>query len=252
MDDGACRLFAVEDGYGPALMLAHGGLANHEAVLPILAPLADRYHVIAPDLRGSGRSHFSEELTFDRMAGDLACLLDRLSIRRAFIGGISSGSGTAVRFALRYPERIQGLILLKPIYAGADVGYTKGQAEAFSAMDSVASQAADDGVEVLRPLFAGLPDEIRQRAWRVAEKFDAASVTATSRFIVSGAQPFNSCRELHSIAAPTLLVRGDDEQHPAVTSDVYARCIRNCSVLPATTMNVGTVIGEFCDGVIKE
>ncbi len=248
--DGACELFAVEDGSGAALMLLHGGLASHHAVLPMLTPLADRHRVIAPDLRGSGRSWCSEDLTFDRLAEDIARLLDHLAIRRVVIGGISSGSGPAVRFALRYPERTRALIVIRPVYAGADIGYTRRQAAAFAAMDAVASTATDGGIEVLRPLFARLPPGVRERAWRMVEEFDPGSVAATSRFIASGAQPFESCGDLRSIAVPTLLVRGDDEQHPAEVSDVYERCVRGCTVLPATTGDLASAIRDFCEAVI--
>jgi len=248
--DGSCELFAVEEGSGPALMLLHGGLASHHAVLPMLAPLADRYRVIAPDLRGSGRSWYSEDLTFDRLADDIARLLDHLAISRVVIGGISSGSGPAVQFALRHPERTRALIVIRPVYAGAEIGYTREQAAAFAAMDAVASTATDGGIEVLRPLFERLPPGLRERAWRTVEDFDPGSVAATSRFIASGAQPFSSCDDLRSIAVPTLLVRGDDEQHPEEVSDVYARCINDCRALPATTEDLASVIRDFCGAVI--
>lgn len=250
IDVEGCRLYAAAGGSGEVLLVVHGGLASHEAVLPILTPLVDRYRVIAPDLRGSGRSHCSGGLTFDRFADDMARILDHLGIDRAFIGGISSGSGVAVRFALRYPERMRGLIVLKPIYGGGEIGYTQGQTQAFAAMHEVAGQAEEGGVEVLRPLYARLPEGIRERAWRVVETFDGPSVAATSRFIESGAQPFESSEELRSVEAPALLIRGDDEQHPAEISDIYERCLPNCVVLPAT-QDLGTAIADFCHGVIN-
>ena len=48
------RLFAYEDGNGPLVVMLHGGMANHLAALPFIAPLAERYRIVAPDLRGSG------------------------------------------------------------------------------------------------------------------------------------------------------------------------------------------------------
>jgi len=248
--DGDCDLFAVEDGSGPPLMLLHGGLTDHRAVLPILTPLTDRYRGIAPDLRGSGRSRSSEDLTFDRLADDLARLLDHLEIDSVIIGGISSGSGPAVRFALQYPERTRALILLRPVYAGAEAGYTDGQATAFAGMDAAASQTVDRGIEVLRPLFDRLPPGMRERAWAIVEEFDPGSIVATSRFIASGAQPFGSGDELRSIAVPALLVRGDDDTHPAEVSDVYETYVPKCTVLPATTEDLVSAIREFCAAAI--
>jgi len=136
------------------------------------------------------------------------------------------------------------------VYGGGDVGYTGGQTAAFAAMDSVASRASIEGIDVLRPLYAQLPDGMSQRAWQIASGFDAGSVVATSRFIVSGAQPFSSSRELRSIRVPTLLVRGDDETHPAEISEVYAASITDCTVLPATGVDTVCAIRDFCDAVI--
>jgi pimeloyl-ACP methyl ester carboxylesterase len=250
LTDGPVRLFGVEDGEGPALVFLHGGLASHQAVLPLVETLTDRYRVLTPDLRGSGRSWSSETLTFDRLADDVLQLLDHLGVEKALIGGISNGSGTAVRFVLRHPERTRGLMVVRPVYAGGDVGYTSRQATAFAAMDSVASRAGVEGIEVLRPLYEQLPDGVRQRAWQMASAFDAGSVVATSRFIASGAQPFASSRELCSIRVPTLLVRGDDELHPAEISDVYAASITHCTVLPATGVDTVAAIRDFCDAVV--
>lgn len=206
----------------------------HPAVLPLVEPLTDRYRVITPDVRGSGRSWSSESLTFNRLADDTRQLLDHLAVEKALVGGVSSGSGVAVRFVLRHPGRTRALLVVKLVYAGGDVGYTSRQSAAFAAMDSVASRAGLEGVGVLRSLYAQLPDGVRQRAWQIASRFDPESVVATSRLIASGAQPFASGCELRSIRVPTLLVRGDDDQHPAEVSDVYARFISDCVALPAT------------------
>ncbi len=250
LQDGPVRLFAVERGEGPALVFLHGGMASHEAVQPIVGGLSDRYRVVTPDLRSSGRSWCSQALTFDRLADDLRALLDHLDIDRAFVGGVSSGSGPAVRFALRHPERVCGLILQWPVYAGSDIGYTSTQAAAFERMDAVASRAGVEGIEVLRSLYFGrLPAAIAERAWAVASSFDPDSVVATSRFVASGAQPFGSARELSTIRVPTLLLRGDDESHPSAVSALYAETIRDCTPIPAGTVDVPGAIRTFCDEV---
>ena len=50
------------------------------------------------------------------LADDLVALLDHLEIERAVIGGISLGSAVAVNMALRYPERVLGLVLSRPAW----------------------------------------------------------------------------------------------------------------------------------------
>jgi len=241
------RLFAVEDGDGRVIVMLHGGMANHLAALPLIAPLSLRRRVIAPDLRGSGRSWSGGLLTFDQLAGDVEALLDHIGVDRAVVGGVSGGSGVALRFALRRPGRIAGLVVVRPVYAGEELGYTEEQKTTFAMMDAVASRALDDGVQVLRPLYENLPQHMREKALAMLEEFDAASVVATSRFIASGAQPFASAAELRSLRIPTLMVRGDDPVHPAEVSDLYAANIPNCTVAPAATIDIAAAIGAFCE-----
>jgi pimeloyl-ACP methyl ester carboxylesterase len=246
-ESGGARLFAAEDGAGRVVVMLHGALANHQASLPLVAPLAARYRVIAPDVRGSGKSRSGEVLTFDRLADDVEVLLDHVGAERAVIGGVSSGSGIALRFALRHPRRAAGLVVVTPVYGGEERGYTDQQKATFAAMDAVASRALDEGVQVLRPLYANLPPPVREKALAMAEGFDAASVVATSRFVASGAQPFFSAAALESLEVPTLLVRGADAIHPAEVSDLYASRIPRCTVSPAGTADVAGAIGSFCE-----
>lgn len=252
IESGGVRLFAAEDGDpdGQVLVFLHGGLADHRAVRPLVQPLTERYRVVTPDVRGGGRSWSSGPLTFDGISDDLLRLLDRLEAETAFVGGMSSGSGPAVHFALRHPERTRALIVVHPIYAGSDTGYTGGQAAAFAGMDSVARRAPTEGIEVLRSMyFAWLPEAMAERAWAMASGFDAASVAATSRFIASGTQPFRSATELGDIRAPVLLVRGDDPVHPPGVSDAYVSAIPDCTVVPPDEPDITRSIGDFLDSV---
>lgn len=243
------RLFAAEDGDGPAIVMLHGGMATHEAALPVVAGLASRYRVITPDVRGNGRSVFGESITFDQLADDVIALIDALGVARAIVGGVSGGSGVALRCALQHGDRLRGLLLLQPVYAGAARGYTAAQQTTFTMMDHVASRAVAEGVQVLRPLYAQLPEPVRTRALAMIERFDAASVVATSRFIASGVQPFEHERDLESISVPTLLVCGNDPLHPPEVSELYARSIPTCTMVPAGGIDVADRIGVFCDGL---
>lgn len=248
-DAAGVQLFALEEGSGPPVLMLHGGMANHLAARPLIAPLASRYRVITPDLRASGRSHYGGALTFDQLADDLAALLDHLGEARAVVGGVSGGSGVAVRFALRHVGRCTGLIIVHPMYAGSHHGYTEAQRQGFARMDAVASRALDEGVQVLQPLYSNLPAPVRDRALAMIQGFDTASVVATSRFLASGAQPFATPDDLRSIARPALLVRSDDPLHPAEISTLYAEHLPNCRALPPLTTDIATAIGTFCDQV---
>lgn len=247
VEHAGARLFARENGDGPVVLMLHGGMATHLAALPLVAPLTDRYRVVTPDLRGSGRSRFGAPLTFDQLADDIRAVLDHIGVDRAIVGGVSSGSGVALRFARRHPERARGLVIVKPIYAGEAIGYTESQQSIFGMMDAVASRAVAEGVQVLRPLYQNLPDSMREKALAMIEGFDPASVVTTSRFIASGAQPFGAASDLLALMCSTLLIRGNDPMHPAEVSELYANNIPNCTTLPAETTDIAAAIGSFAD-----
>lgn len=247
---GGVRLIAYKDGSGRTVVMLHGFMATHVAAKPYVASLLPHCRVVLPDLRGSGASQYSGELSFGLLADDLAALLDSLGLEKAVIGGISSGSGVAVRFAMDHPERVSALIIVHPVYAGASIGYTQAQQEAFDGMDALASRAPAEGVQVLEPLYAKLPPAIRAKALAMLEGFDASSVAATSHFLVSGAQPFEDPSDLASIQIPTLLVQGNDPLHPAETSALYADNLPNCLVTEGTSPDdIGEKILAFCQAL---
>ncbi len=253
-ESGGTRLFALENGVasGPVVIMLHGGMANHLASLPLVQPLAARFRVLTPDLRGSGRSRDAADLSFDRLADDVAALLDHLDVERAVVGGVSAGSGVALHFALRHPERVSGLVLVKPMYAGAARGYSDDQRGAFARMDALACRAPAEGVRVLEPLYSELPPGVREKALAMLDSFDPASVAATSRFLASGSQPFTTTEELRSIAVPSLLVRGDDIMHPPAVSALYAGALAAVTVVPAATADVSAAIAEFCERITND
>lgn len=241
------RLFAVETGSGPPLVLLHGGLANHQSTLLYAAPLAARFRVIAPDLRGSGRSIYPGPLDWDLLADDVAALVGHLGLDRAAIGGISYGAGVAVRTALRHPSRTAALLVLHPALGGTDLGFTPAQRAAMDAMDAAGSRVVAEGISALYPLFETLPAAIRQRARTVVASYDPASVATTTRFLRTGGQPFASGAELAAISVPTLLVPGIDPTHPASVADVYRRHVPRCTTRVLDGSDFAPAIIDFVD-----
>jgi pimeloyl-ACP methyl ester carboxylesterase len=55
-------------------------------------------------------------LTFDVFGDDLVAWLDHLGVEQAILGGISMGAGVALNVAVRYPERVAGLVLSRPAW----------------------------------------------------------------------------------------------------------------------------------------
>lgn len=242
------RLFFLELGewQGPPIVFLHGGLADHRAALFRVGPVASSRRLLLPDLRGSGRSVYSGELSWDHLADDLLALLSTQGIERAVIGGTSMGSAVALRFALRHPSHTAGLILMSPLYPGADQPLAPAVVTAFRAMAEAGERALDQGLDALRPLFETLPPPIRDVAISMMLSFDPASVAATTRFLASAAQPFESARALSMIDAPALLIPGTDPQHPSAIAQLYARHLRHSVVIDAASAALLDRISHFC------
>lgn len=239
------RLFAVESGDGPPVILLHGGLATHAAIRVFAGDLARRYRLITPDLRASGRSIYAGPLSFDLLADDVAALLRHIGAPRAVIGGISFGAACAVRAALRHPALTEALVVLHPAFGGADAGLTPAQHAAMRAMHDAGRRTLADGIGALLPLFDSLPPELRARARALAATYDPASVATTTAFLDSGAQPFARAEELAAITAPTLVVPGADPTHPPELAARYARHLPRCTVIPGEGPALAAAIDTF-------
>ena len=70
------------------------------------------YRVIVVDTRGHGQSpRGTAPFTIAQFADDLKDFMDELDISKAVILGFSDGANIAMKFVLKYPERVKALIL---------------------------------------------------------------------------------------------------------------------------------------------
>src|SRR5213593_3269207 len=117
------RLHVEVEGSGPVVVLAHGFGGSARNFLPQARGLRDRYRIVRFDARGHARSEAPAEAsayTPEAFVADLGRVLDQVGARAAIVGGLSMGAGTALRFALAHPGRVQGLVLAAfPPGAGA-------------------------------------------------------------------------------------------------------------------------------------
>jgi proline iminopeptidase len=111
------QLYVCEFGTGrDTVIMLHGGWGgDHSGFIAALAGLANQFHFILYDQRGSLRSPFPDSLiSFEQHIEDVERLRKELNMDKLTMVGHSMGAVLASAYASRYPARIRKLLLLSP------------------------------------------------------------------------------------------------------------------------------------------
>ncbi|ORW00930.1 alpha/beta fold hydrolase [Mycobacterium kyorinense] len=104
----------VAPGPSPVLLLHGWAITADFNFCHVMAPLAERFGVVAMDLRGHGRGlplTRTERFSIVQCADDAAALLDALALDRVVVCGYSLGGPVGLEFARRHRDRVAGLVL---------------------------------------------------------------------------------------------------------------------------------------------
>ncbi len=107
-----------EAGSGVPFFFQHGLGADVNQPFGLFQP-PPGIRLIAFDCRGHGETRPIGDLNkigLASFADDLCAMMDFLKLPRAIVGGISMGAAVALNFALRYPDRVLGLVLSRPAW----------------------------------------------------------------------------------------------------------------------------------------
>jgi pimeloyl-ACP methyl ester carboxylesterase len=98
----------------PKLLLLHGFPSAGHMFRDLIPLLADRYHIIAPDLPGFGQSDMPARTSFNYTFDNIAHVIDRFTevvgFDRFAIYVFDYGAPTGLRIAAKHPERITAII----------------------------------------------------------------------------------------------------------------------------------------------
>lgn len=97
-------------GSGTAIVFIHGVGSRKEA-WDRQHPLAEKYRLIIPDLRGHGETALEDGISMYNFAHDIIELLDYLNIDEAYICGLSLGGVVAQELYRQKPSVVKGLLL---------------------------------------------------------------------------------------------------------------------------------------------
>ena len=105
-------LHFVEKGRGKPLILLHGNGEDGSYFEHQIDCFSVDYRVIAIDTRGHGKSPRGEKpFTIVQFAEDLHDFMDENGIDQAILLGFSDGGNIALTFALKYPDRVEKMII---------------------------------------------------------------------------------------------------------------------------------------------
>ncbi len=105
------KLFFRKYGTGPALVILHGLYGSSDNWVTIAKRLSDTFTVYLPDQRNHGQSPHSNIHDYNSMRDDLFELAGDLKLNKFFLAGHSMGGKSAISFALKWPEMINGLLI---------------------------------------------------------------------------------------------------------------------------------------------
>lgn len=219
-------------GSGPPVVLLHAFPLSRVMWEPQIEALQDSYRVITPDLRGFGGSQgFTDSPSLDRMADDVAELLEELHIReRVVLGGLSMGGYAALAFARRHSGRLRGLIL-----ADTKAESDDDAAKAYRAR-TIAFAAEHSALDVLEQLLDKLvcPQTMSERP-EVVAMVRRIAASQSSAAIIQSMQAMrerpDSRPSLSAIAVPTLVVVGENDTFtPPSQSETLASGIRGAKL----------------------
>jgi 3-oxoadipate enol-lactonase len=218
---------AYEDtgGNNPPVILIHGVGLSQAMWRAQKAALEHRYRVITLDMLGHGGSAApAADAGLDDYADQIAVLMDRLGIDRAILIGFSMGALVARAFALRFPDRLSGLILLNGVFNRSEAV----RATILGRVDEVrqAGPAANSDAAIERwftPEFrAAEPGYIADLRAHMAANDHHGYLTSYGLF---ASQDNFGADRLGEIAVPTLVATGEFDvgSTPEMTRELAAR-----------------------------
>jgi len=221
----------------PPVVCVHGYTSSAQAFNAPARHFQDRFHVIAPDVRGHGKSAWcpAGEYQYRDQVSDLSELVDQLGLARFTLIGTSMGGIIAMAYAGEHPERLLRLIIndigpdmeegtqriTQTVGSRPDEFTTLDEAMAYrrQAMPVMASRSAEDQRELALGALRQRPDG------RWVWKMDPAYIEQRMQH---GAPPRPALWPvLQRLPCPTLVVWGTESD---VLSEAQAR--RMVEVLP--------------------
>jgi pimeloyl-ACP methyl ester carboxylesterase len=232
-----------DEGEGLPFVFQHGLGGDVDQPFGLFRP-PPGVRLLSLDCRGHGGTRplgELEKLSYAGLADDVCTLLDRLELSRVILGGISMGAGVSLNIALRFPQRVRGLVLSRP--ASLDRPLPPNAAVFPQIAQLIEQHGAQEGLEVFkrsavyRELAAAAPDAARS----LCRQFEhpRAEETAVKLARIPNTAPIPDARALASITAPALvLANRQDPIHPFAYGELIAGLLPRADLKELTSKSV--------------
>ncbi len=234
------KLSVLIEGNGFPILCLHGHPGTGRSLSVFTRHLSKRFQTIAPDLRGYGDSRTQQDFLMIDHLTDLEAVLDRYNVSRCLVLGWSLGGILAVELALKFPERVSGLVLVatsaRPWGDHPPISWQDNIYTGITAILNRLQPGWQWNIDTFgkRSLFRHLvqthtPATYEYLANEAMIAYLKTSGFATRSLNVALQQGYNRLSDLNKIQCPSLVLAGEKDRHiTAASSREMVRSLQNC------------------------
>lgn len=215
-------LFYRDTLIGIPLLLLHGFPLDHTIWQKVIQKMDKRIRIIAPDLRGHGRSMGSvTNFSITDMAQDVIRLIDRLKIEKVIIAGHSMGGYVALDLYRHFSERLIGLALVS---SNVKADSIEKKRQRMDSIDKIYAQGVSYALADMPNLLSHDPD-VKNVCAKIIAKMDLIGAIG-AQYAMAGRK--SSVKIWRSMKIGQMVISGSDDQLISIeTSRKISRQSRN-------------------------
>ena len=262
-DHDSIRFQFQEEGQGLPFVFQHGLGADVSQPFSFFTGGHRGIRLLSLDCRAHGQTRPvgpEEKISIASFADDVVAFMDFRKVEKAVVGGISMGAAVALNIALRYPDRVRGLVLQRPAWLDQPLP------DNLRVLARIGELIRDHGVEQGKKIFMESPEyavlqkqSLEAAASNLAQ-FDhpRAQETVVRLLRIPNDAPCTG-RAWKSIRVPTLvLATRMDPVHPFSFGESLAREIPKANFVEITSKAISITrhpvearahIEDFLDGL---
>lgn len=219
-------------GKGTPFFFQHGLGSNLNQPQQLLSTLKN-VQLLSMDCPGHGATPLPKGQipSFSYYTDELHQLVVHLNIKKAIFGGISMGAGISINMAIRYPEKVQALVLVRP--AWLDKETPDNLAILLEAATYIGKENGQAAFEKLSN-FQNIQQKLPAAAKSILGVF-AGTQRKEIPFVLTQLvqdQPLLTLTDLQKVTCPCLIIANDDDPlHPYEMADIIHQYLPNSQLV---------------------